>query len=172
MKRRIFQRYFSLPMIFMAGMLIMGLCVGSAHARDYKKDGKIYPGSACKPVSGSNTTNMAYGVTGSLANKSTGTIRVHCPIVRDNFKKDLGIEHIQVNFSDYHKRVKLTCKAEAWSNSGRLLSSKSATGSGQNSQGMLFLHGPRNVKGAAYFTLVCDVPGKVNGKSSAHRSRE
>ena len=169
MKHDTYIRLFMLPMAFVTGVLMMGINMDSAHARDYTKDGKVYPGLACKPTAGRTTTKATYTRNGSVKNSSTSSMTVHCPIIRDNHSLH-GIEYIEVSYSENNRRTKLSCDAESRSKTGSLLSSNKARhGSGQSNQRMIILHGPRKLKAGAYYTLSCTIPGKTHkGYSAIH----
>lgn len=47
------------------------------------EDGKVYPGSMCKPFLGADAQRVNY-VSGTTGNNSTSQVEVRCPIVRDN----------------------------------------------------------------------------------------
>jgi hypothetical protein len=149
-------------LLSVAGLALTLGFVGSASARD----GTIYPGSMCIPVSG-GTRAITFG---AIANTSaTSAMSLDCPVVRQETERPIDPTS-WVRLIDLHPTNNITC--EIWATeflsltSGGFWSSgpQSTTGFGTHTQVLSFPGvGASNL---AHETLSCTLPVQQSGHSS------
>jgi hypothetical protein len=134
---------------------LLGLASSAALA-----DGKSFPGIMCQ-ASGS-AQGLYYGA-GALANRSTDTRSVVCPIVRDNL--NAAASWIEIEVRDRHDTRDIQCTARSMpadGSAGGWQQTLSTTGTGF--QTLTFT--PVSAPPWGAYVITCSLPGMINNVPS------
>lgn len=86
-------------------------------------DSKIYPGAACQPERGARAADLN-SLSGFIENKAfTGSMRVTCPIVRDNTTNSNGIAQVTVRIQNLRgeSTIGSRCELRSFNDNGGAL---------------------------------------------------
>jgi hypothetical protein len=142
-------------------VLLFGVAFGAEAA-----DEKVFPGSLCVRLGTNNS--IYYTGSGGIANPSTTTVTVVCPIVRDSVTANYS--SVKVVVQDLNPSTNVACSVHATSQTGFLwhaYPNNPLPPNYSNSQLYTFNIGqlPQAIDRGSYF-VTCDLPPVYNGGTS------
>ena len=148
-----------------------GLWFGGMTGMVLAKDLKMYPASFCKPQDGYQAGKFAR-YSGKIWNyDKVKTLKVECPVTRDNTTNTNGLVGWGMVGKNYHRWGSLTCAMVSKDyKTGNILAKETARllfSGNQQPRKVYILSGPKKSlsNGMSYYVLSCEIP-PWNGHAS------
>lgn len=113
-------------------------------------------------------THVSYDGSGRVFNRTTSSVTVVCPLIRDNSKK--AWQEIQVSVADRHHTQDISCRAFSAKEDGLPVASTTDHSTGSNissfASQILLLGKPAQERDYGTFYVRCNIPGKDSGYAS------